>query len=428
LFPDFDLCEHERERKREHSVTGKFKFTFTVVFIFLLIVSICPNAARGDRFILTPFTTLKQEYTEYRSDFITTLSGGIRLTEMTERLDAKFSAQADQLIYAENSEFNARNNRYTGDIAYRLSERMQVSSKGDYTEDSRPDRDIEESGLILGTATRKRHRWSVAGNYLLSEITAGNLSYTFQQEKFDDPDFTNYRSDSIGFQLVHNLSSFIPMMTGRLNLGYTRYDFGNVKAENYSGMIGGSWEMTETLSLLTDFGGRYTVYKIENIMNDPIFFSEKYPDIDVDNDFIIGYQPISYTEKRETWGTTWQIMLAYKGERTRSSLSLSRDMEAASGSGETTERITTAFNTDRRFSEEFRGNLSIRYYLNQTDQEDAAERHTLNIHPRIRYLMTRNFIFEASYRFTAVSDRDADTWENRNTFFIRLVFQYPLFD
>ncbi|QTA89988.1 Uncharacterized protein dnm_060480 [Desulfonema magnum] len=390
----------------------RFKIITLLSLSVILQVLFSPYNIRGDEFILIPSMALKQEYNEYAEDFITTVSPGVKLTERTERLDSGLSGRIDQVIYAENNEYNALNHHYTGQIAYRLTERMRASSEASYIKDSRRDRDVEETGLVLGTATRERYHCAFSGSYLVSEITAMALSYAYDEDAFDDPEFVTYRSDSVNIGLTHNLSYFVPLMVGRMNLGYARYDFTSAITENYLLTVGASWELSETLSLLVDFGGRYT-------------FSEynKYA-------WTSDYQLVPYVEKDEAWATTGKVDLTFTGELMKWTFTLSQDIRAASGRVGTTERTMLAFNINQRFTDKFRGNLSARYYLNLADQEGVTtdEEHTLRISSRLRYDFTRDISLEASYAFTTVIDREADTTTHRNLIFTRFIFRYPFFE
>ncbi|MDM8522633.1 outer membrane beta-barrel protein [Desulfococcaceae bacterium HSG8] len=378
---------------------------FILIFLMTITTYLCSDRVQGDDFNIIPSVTLKQEYNDNvffsekdkTNDFITTLSPELELIEKTERMDARLSGQLDRIAHAEKDELDALDYNFKGQVDYRLTERLRVFSKAVYKKDSRRDRDMEDTGLItLGTSDRDRYHYAFSGNYLVSEKTGVALLYAYDQ---DDPESSDYRSHSINLGLTHHLGEFIPLTIGRMNFGYARHDFTDTSVDNYSWTSGGSWQMSETTSLVVDFGGRYTLFEYQ----------------------LLPY----YTEKNETWGIKGSIDLSYSGELTNWKLSFSQDVRAASGSGGTTERTVLGFDIGKRFTEEFRGNLSARYYLNQSDREND-ETHSLRINPRIRYHFTRDIILETSCVFNAV--REDDTNVMQNLVLVRFIFQYPLFE
>ncbi len=394
------------------------------VFLFIALVFLPLEETRSDGLNLTPFVELRQEYNDNiflterdeTDDFIATISPGLELTERTERLDTRLSARIDDIIYYDNNELNSVDQDYTGRLRYRMTPRMDVTAEAGYTKDSRTDRDIEETGLVLGIATRDRQHYSLSGGYILTEKTSATVSYAYDQDDFDDPEFYDSRSHSANLGFTHNISYLIPQTLGRMNLGYARYDFPYSIVDNYTWTIGASRDITEILSLLVDLGIRYTQSEIEVWRLDPLvppFFR------------II-------EEKYTGWGAVGQVALSYRGELTNGSLSFFRDVKAASGRTGSTERTALIFDIGRRFTDKFRGNLSGGYYLNTSDRDEFAvediDEQTLRISAGIRYDFTRDIKLEATYRFDTIKDRVDDTRTGRNLVFARLVFQYPMFE
>jgi len=382
------------------------------VFLFIVIVFLHLEETRGDGLNITPFVALRQEYndnifftdTDETDDFIATISPGLELTNRTERLDTRLSAQINNLIYYDNTELNSVDQDYTGRLRYRMTPRMDVSAEAGYTRDSRSDRDIEETGLVLSTATRHRQHYSLSGQYMPSEKTAATVSYAYDQDDFDDSEFNDSRSHSTNLGFTHNISYLVPQTLGRMNLGYARYDFPDSIVDNYTWTIGASRDFTEILSLLVDFGIRHTRSETEA---DSIKDDEK-------------------------WGGVGQVALSYRGELTDGSLSFFQDVRAASGTTSATERTALVFEIGRRFTEKLRGNLSAGYYLNNSEGDDLAveeiDEKTLRCQTRARYEFTKEIALEASYTFTTIRDKEEHTTTNRNLVFMRAVFQYPLLE
>lgn len=385
------------------------------VFLLIVIVFLHLEETRGDELKLTPFVALRQEYndniffteSDETDDFIATISPGLELVERTERLDTRLSAQINNIIYYDNNELNSVDQDYTGQVRYRMTPRMDVSAEAGYTRDSRSDRDIEETGLVVGTATRDRQQYSLSGRYSPSEKTAATVSYAYDQDDFDDPESNDSHSHSTNLGFTHNISYLIPQTLGRMNLGYARHDFSDSLVDNYTWTIGVSRDFTEILSLLVDFGTRYTRSETE-------------------------VPSIKDKRKNTGWGGVGQVALSYRGELTDGSLSFFRDVRAASGRTGATERTALVFEIGQRFTEKLRGNLSAGYYLNNSEGNDLAaddiDEKSLQCQTRARYEFTKDIALEASYTFTTIRDSEEHTTTNRNLVFLRAVFQYPLLE
>lgn len=407
--------------------------------VLLIIVAgiFRPAAARGDDFSLIPSVGMRQAYHDNiffdekdpKNDLVTTLSPALRLIEKTERLGVVISSRLDWILYLDHDDFNATDQYHTAKVTYRLNERTRISSEAGYTKDSRRDRDVEETGLVMGTNTRNRYQCCLSGDYALSEKAGAALSYAYQQDDFDDPESTDYHAHTLNLSLSYDLSRHISQTLAHLNLGYARYEYPSQAVDYYSLSLGASRELSETLSFLFSAGARCTVSEFSSTLYMPVYFSEAYPDIPIEpeNDFIVSYQTVPYSQKSETWGTVGQMALTYKGERTRGKLALAQDVREASGISGTTERTSLIFDVNRKFSEKFRGDVSARYYLNQSDQEGDADidEQTFRVSIRLRYEFTRKMHLEASHVFTFVADAGDGTDTKRNVVSFRFVSEHP---
>lgn len=383
------------------------------VSIFLGVIFACAGSinADGGRKLI-PSITILEEYNDNifmtaideTDDVISTVSPGLELVEKTERLDASIKGLIDALAYSDNDELNAVDQRYFGRFRYMLTPLMGVSAEAQYIKDSRSDREIEESGLVLGTQTREREHYLIGGDWTLSEKTAVGINYSYDDENNDDPGSNDYYTHVVGLGLTHNLSSLISRTVGRMNFGYGRYEFTNSTVDSYSLTTGAERELSEIFSFLVDVGPRFTrtEYGTTNQLSE------------------------------ENWGVAGNVSLTYKGEVSDASLTLSEDVRPASGTNGTTERTALAFNVSRRFSEELRGSFLARYFRNKSDTDIITVQETnqenYRIQPRLHYAFTKDITLEASYAYTFIKDKVADNDRERNSVFLRLYFQYPLFE
>lgn len=380
------------------------------VAIVLCSLFCCDSAAFADGDSLVLSLGLKEEYNdnifftdeEEVDDFITTVSPGIELRRKYERVSASLKGLLDASLYSENSDLNDVDQNFNGDFLYLLTQRLSFSAGASYLRDSRPDREIDETGLVLGTDIRKRQHYNAGMGYKLTEITNANFTYAYDREDFDRLDSTDYNSHIIGLGLTHDLNYWLSSTTGRMNFGYGQYDYSTSDIDYYKLTIGAERQWTEIYSYYFDIGGRVTHSE---------FDSERTDD--------------------DSTGGVVKLGMRYKGELTRGNLFFSHDVGAASGRNGTTERTSVVFLLHRRFAEKLSGSLQGGYYLNKSDRGELAideiDERTVRITPRISYEFSRYFSLEGAYAYAHIKDKADCTSRERNQVFVRLVFEYPLF-
>lgn len=385
-----------------------------VELVILLIAQtvILPVGVLAGEFKLVPSLAVTEEYNDNIffedrdeiEDWITTISPGLTLSHRTDQLDLNISARGDSIKYGQNDELNEFDQNYTGNLGYRISPRMSVSGNAGYTVDSRSDRDIETTGLVQSTEERKSYTFGLAGGYILSEKSAVSLSYAFERNDFDSPEYENDKYHESNLVFTHDLSKFFPRTAGQINFGYSYYDASDITVDNYYGTVGLNWEITEIFNLLVAGGSRYTEYEVRD-----------------------GEQV-----KDEEWGGVGQMTLSYRGDLTSANLSVQKDLSPARGENGTTDRTSFLFNIRRRLTEKFSASLSGEYFLNTADSGELAtqdiDERAMNIRPGLSYEIIDDLILDLSYTYTRVKDREEHSRSRRNLVFARFSYQYPLFE
>lgn len=382
----------------------------SVIVVALFLLSICPHTACSEITLLIPSIALQEEYNDNIffdsvneiDDSITTVSPGINLQQQSERLNASIQGRLSGIFYQDNNQLDSWDQFYSGRFAYQLTPRAGVSATASYTEDSRSDRDIEETGLVLTTDKRRRQRYSLAWSYELTEKTAVDISYGFADDEFEKSGLSDFTSHTINLGLTHDLSNFTLPTQGRIGFGYFHYDYPDDDVDNYNMTIGLLRQFSETMNGSIDVGGRYTE------VNDKIS-----------------------NRKKDDWGGVGRISLTSAGEYTSTRVSVSHEVMEASGRRSPTERSSIILSVGRDFTEKIRGNLSAGYYLNRADRdefENEIDERTYRIRPWISYNVIKDLDLILSYTFTSIKDSVTNTDRERNLVFVRLDYQYPLFD
>jgi len=395
-----------------------------LVIWLIAVIVILPTGVLADEFKLIPSIALREEYNDNIffddhgeiDDWITTISPELKLIDRTDRFDINLFARGDGIKYGQNDELNDFDQHYSGNIGYRVTSRFRVSAGAGYTVDSRRDRDIETTGLVLSSEERKRYNGSLSGEYVLTEKTAASLSYAYDKDDFDDPEEVDYKYHHSNLGFTHDLSEFFPRTVARMNFGYSYYDSSDTTIDIYSGTLGLSWAMTEVFNFLMDLGTRYT--------SSEFLVAQRHPFIP----FVI----ITREEKDHSWGGVGHVALAYRGEVTTASLSALKDVRPASGDRETTDRTSFSFKISRRFAEKFSAHLSGEYFLNKADAGELSrtdiDEQTISIRPGLSCELIDNLVLTASYTFTRVKDREDHTDPERNLIYVQLRYGVPLFE
>ena len=396
------------------------------IILAVALVMVWVSNAWCDQLQVLPSLAVGQEYNnniffdarDEEDDFVNTISAGLELSERTERLGAGLSALIERIAYAHNEQFDDVDQQYSGRLGYNLTPKLGLSTDAGYLRDSTPDRDIETTGIFFGTEVRKRWDWSVLGDYALSETTAISLSSTYGSEDFEQVQQNDSESYSVNLGLTHNLSGVLSSSVAQVDLGYSRYDFTGSDVANYQGTIGMSHSFNEKLSLAADVGGRYTRSEFEVLRLEPVGPSS--------------FRVVPDVEETREWGGVYHVTLSYAGEFTNASLGVEQGLYPASGTGEVAVRDSVVFEASRRLTEKLSVNLFAAYFLNQSDEDEprfrGIDEETFRIRPWLGYGFTKDLTLEATYAFTRLIDRKADTETDQSIVFLRLRYQYPLFD
>ena len=380
----------------------------------------CSLPAAADRRELDVFLGAKEEYNDNIfftsddtvNDFITTLSGGLKFLNQTERTDLQLSATLERLLYAQEKDLDATDQYYKGLLGYRFTPRLGARIDAAYSKDSRPDRDVAATGLILSTVPRKVQIYGGSVNYLLTEITSSDLFYRYTRQDFEPRElnatFPDYRAHRAGLGFAHQLDQYLANATGRLNFGYNRFTYPETGTETkvVIATMGLAYELTEKWRLLIDIGPDY-----------------------YDNEF----QAFGRKYTTNGWGGTGTLEIAYTGEIAGSSLTVFHGIEPASGRDGSAQRTSAILNVFYRFAERGRTGLATGYYVNKANSGELALRpldeHTVNIRPWIRFdIFFDTLYLEASYTYSRVDDKIQDTDRDRNLVWLQLGLEWPILE
>ncbi|MFH2044506.1 MAG: outer membrane beta-barrel protein [Pseudomonadota bacterium] len=402
----------------------KFIYLILTFTIFIVI----PSAVRSDEFKLIPSVTALEEYNSnvffgydnIKSDFVTTLSPAFELVNRTERSNANVKIRFDHNHYANNRDLNATDQLYQGKFGYNITPRFGISADAGYIRDSRPDRDIETTGLVSSALRRERINAAFSTDYQVTELTAFLFSYAYGKETYEKEDHSDILTHDINAGLTHDLNKYVPALKGDLNLGYSNFDFSDTQMDVIMGTIGVSQDINELWSARIDAGLRYAHTEFLESRLEPVL-----------PPFL--YKWVVYEETEDGWGWLGKAFLNYSGERGSGKLTFSRDVRpSSSGYSNAVTRDALTLSTGFRMTYELSAVLYAGYFTNKSDQfefsTDIIDTKSYYISPGISYKISKDIFVKSSYNYTKYYNKVADTEADRHLFSIRLYIQHPLLE
>jgi len=398
-------------------------------FSLLVVLMIVPYKAMADDFKLTPAIGIKQEYsdnilyspTEVKSDFLSTISPELVLTDKTERCELMASGRIDQRFYLHNSQINGTDQFYEGTGKYALTQRLNLNGRVYYSQDGRPGLDLLTTGLPLTNVTRERQNYTVGWDYRPSERNTFTFSYDYLSDQFNSLYYSDMEAHTFDLAASRDLG-FIRPTKVMIDMNYAKYNIPALKIDNYEATLGFQRAFTEKWSLSANGGARYT----DSVTQATEQIVQPFPPIP-----FFQVIPIASTETTG-WGWIGALSLNYQGEHNDSngSLSVIHNILPASGYSGATERTSFVLGINKRFTYELYGTFSASYYINKSSPGQFStlkiDENSTSVSPGIRYEFNREKFLEVSYSYSITNYYEYSTWADRNAFMVRFRIQHDL--
>jgi hypothetical protein len=379
----------------------------------LIVFFLFSSEGMGAEIKFIPLINLGEEYnnnlffddseSDRVHDVTTMISPGVKLLARTERLDSSLLSRAIFLKYRDSDDLDSTDQEHLARIAYRLTERWDVLAEAGFTRDSRPDRDITVTGLVLNAERRDREIYRVRTDYALSEKTTAGIGYALERDTYDSEGTSDSLFQSGQLVFTRKLDSILQKATGRLASAYGHYDFDDVDVDEYSLSVGVDKQLNELFSLSVDVGERY--------------FSSRSKG---ESEFESAYR----------YAATALIACTYTGEKGSSLLTLERSASALDQSQGVTSLTSILFSTTRKFTRKLSGTVLMELIVNKTPGEtlsvEKVDDQTVYIQPMIVYSFTESLSAEAFGRFVRVIDYENDSTSRQSLYSLHLTWQYPV--
>lgn len=395
-------------------------FWLAVFLVFMLL----PAETGAQQWQLLGTLSVKEEYSDNLffddkspvDDFITTVTPGLQIRRNTERLQLGLVARMERLTYMSEGDMDATEQYYEGSFGLALTPRLSLTGRAGYEKNSRPDRDLETTGLVVRTTKSERYSYDLSGNYRISDAMTGTLSYSYINTRYEGEENGDTESHGLNFALSRDLGFFLPMSQGRVSLGYNRNIYKDATDDNYQLRVGFNQNFSETWSLSLDVGGSYTRSRFDvreiRYTPDPVWVRRE--------------------EETSDWGAIGKAALSWKGESSGVTFFLSRDVSPAGDRGTSTTRTAVGWSMTGQFTADLSGSLSGRYFLNEADPKQYSQaeidEESYSVNVGVRYVLTDDFGVEASYSYTKIQDNVDETDAERNLFMVRFYVQHAFLE
>jgi hypothetical protein len=382
----------------------------------------------------------EKEDDDPQDDYITTLTPGLLLRRHAERLSTEVYGQGHFVYYRDEEDYNETEQLYRASLNHQATEHLSWGGSGSYTIDNQIDRDVEMTGLTLGTVERRQQSYRGFGNLIVAERTSVNLSGGYSREDFDDAEFWENWGADASLGVSHRPRSWPrTVLQAQANYRHYRFDrdqrftadyFGGIRetrvaeastTDNCALSLGLGHDLTERLNIGINGGARYTFRKSESEVRYRYIFGDE----------ILDDEPVEDSSDDDVWGFVGSADLTHRGERSEVSVGLSHDLQPASGSGETVERTSLNGSWGYQVTTAWRLGASVSYYWNHSDDADSGDdtdTATLTVAPLVRYACNRDIYLQAVYRYTRVEDREDEESSQRHLAALTLYLKYDLLD
>jgi hypothetical protein len=425
------------------------KLTFLrFTWLLLIMGSIFTSLGHAADYALVPQLLLEGDYNsnvffdddegDPQEDYIATVSPGLEWQRRSEQLLSELFAQGRFVYYQDQEDLDKTDQLYRGKMDYKATEHLNLGASGRYMVDNQIDRDVETTGLVVGTAERRRQAYRGYGDLQVAERTQLSFSGGYTQDRFDQNEFWDSWGADVALGLNHQPKRWLnTILQGQV--AYRHYAFlrdqssiidnlrTRVEEENTTDNItlslGAETRQTERLTLHFSGGARYTILGRDSRLSRRLQVGEEeYLDLgseDSDN-------------RDQAWGFVGSASLAYRGERNEVSLGVSHDIKPLSGSGDTAQRTALTGSWWYQMTTEWRFNAAASCYWNRSDNNSSADQDidtiTFTLSPRVRYAFTRDLYLEGRYRYTRVEDQEDDETSQRHLASVAVFLKHDLLD
>lgn len=402
------------------------------------------------------------------SDYQIVISPEIEIVYGKDRYKALLNGKLDFINYQDLTELNDIDHHLSGELDYEITVYTKLRIEASYSRDSQPDRDLQTSGLIVGTSIRDKQKYGFGIEHELTPLSQIIAGYNYQQEDFvtsdlDDDIAAILQSEIVAEELLQRRQADDSKLHST-SLSY-RYDIGDrlpdgiifttasymhlitegSTQDNVMALLGLSYQVRENFRMSIDGGVRYSHEEFDEVQLQLLAEAPYYHRLDLE-------------QTQDSWGPVAHAELKYQGYLTDAGLKATFDVQPASGNGTFTERAGLKFDIGHQLNEKFRIRGFASYFNNKRDgvkqpppvataealavhnaipqlQErlnmesnrlNAVDNVTVNLGMELRYTINDYFDLVGQYNYSIVQEDEIEADARRNRVFLRLDCSYPI--
>lgn len=394
----------------------------------------------GDTVSVIPAVSVKGEYNdnvllesdEEEDDFITTISPELIVRKRSEKTSGSLNLGVNAIYYSDLDDLNTVDTDFSGSIRHQVTERFGIGGSAGYLEDSRKDRETEDTGLIV-SGDWDRMTFKTNGDYQFTEKTMGSLSLGYAKEDIEDPDEESndwFRTD---LAVSRNLSDWMANTTGEVMFSYIRYrsEVTQITAK----------ELTDTLD---NYEADYDVFRLVAGLSREVtelytwFVKAGVTFINLDETSrsmtsesgTVITDPEIVDKSDTSWGGVVAVGVTYSGLYTNAQIKLFHDIATATGFGGMATRTAVSARISRKLTEAFTASASGAYYWNKNNRNLASDIDSLTarITAGVTYGFPKEFKLSAFWTYLHVENREDDSTSKQNKIYLLLTKTFDIFN
>ncbi|MEW6265602.1 MAG: outer membrane beta-barrel protein [Thermodesulfobacteriota bacterium] len=391
--------------------------TLSLVWLMAGPVGFNPAWA-GGKIRVTPSVQVKEEYNDNinfsennrKDDFITTLSPAVAFDYSTELFRLELSAGYNVTRYASESTKDKDLERYSFQSQYQMTERFRFNLGGAYSKDTTLEAELERAGIVYETRERKLYRATGGFNYVTSERSNLDVSYTRGRTEYESPGRadvdTEQATGSFNFMLLNQRDTI------SLQPFYSSSRSESLRTQIYGLSAGWSHYFNENWSMSASAGlrrwERQTSSRARGVRVPPYYWI-----MVADED-----------ERKSEWGGVVNLALTRLGEKHRATLRYSRDYDyGAYGEMILTDKCLFDVNWDvwERLSAGFAGGVTLTSTESRNNQVDRTY---YSLGPSLSYSLTENITVRLNYYYGKYHETVAGSDHERYRHLVSAMFNF----
>lgn len=321
---------------------------------------------------------------------------------------------------------------------YNLSPRQRVSLDFNLIKDTTLDSLLEETGIVFDRTDRTRATLTPGWQYSWDEKTQLSASLGLTDVDYDDEGartgLGDYRNYSLNLSATRN---FTPQTRIILAAGASRFerDDDTIESDNQQLTLGVEHQYSARINLSGSLGARRTETTLRQGafvcpagFDRTDFFEFLFtgaPCIDRSTGATSNLVQTTFTRDSGSTGFVGNFNAGYDLERGRLSLNASRSVQPNAFSGTTvTDSLVAAF--EHRFSERLQADIRVQWTRSEdsSDNDLRLDQSFIRVTPGLRWRLTRDWSFRASYRYTEQSRENTDEDATGNAVTLSLSYQW----